>query len=492
LRIDTNVTGSRAAARCLVLALAGALGAAGCGSGKQSAPSVADPPELHVIRPQSRKISRVVGQPSFVQSYERTSIYPKLTAYIEKWNVDIGDRVQKGDVLADLFVPELREQAGTKNAAVEYDKERVRLAKKDVEVAAARVKAAKARLEEARAILAKYEAEVERWEIQVARLAREVERQVVAPQILLESKNELKADVAARDAAKATIEKAAADLEAEQAALERAEVNVGVALAALAMAESEAKRLAALVGYLKLFAPYDGIVVARNANTWDFVLPRTGDPTAEMRSPDLSPGEKAAPIYVIERTDIIRIYVDIPERDADHVQVGSEARVKLWAYRDEWLPATVTRLAWSLNVRSRTMRAEIDLANPGGQVRPGMYAYGKVVVVRPDVRALPKSALTHAGGKSFIWRYVDGRAVRTEVQTGIEDGRWVEVTARHIDTKSDDDDDRWAAIDGSEQVLVGSQLSVLTEGAPVRVDDSPAPIAGGEADGDDSETTGTG
>ena len=259
------------------------LAASGCSEDEKTAPSASEPPVLHVIHPQLRKIVRVVGQPSFVQSYERTSIYPKMTAYIEKWNVDIGDKVQKGDVLADLFVPELRELFGTKKATVGYDIERVRLAQKDVKVAAADVEAAKARLEEAKAILGKYEAEVERWDVQVKRLAREVDRQVVSPQILLESQNQLKANIAGREAAKATITKTAAELQADEATLERAEVNVAVARADLVVAESEAKRLEALVGYLKLLAPYDGIVVARNANTWDFVLPRTGDPTAEMR-----------------------------------------------------------------------------------------------------------------------------------------------------------------------------------------------------------------
>ena len=139
---------------------------------------------------------------------------------------------------------------------------------------------------------------------------------------------------------------------------------------------------------------------------------------------------------MVDRTDIVRIYVDIPERDANYVHIGSEARVKVWAYRDEWLPATVTRLSWALNTKSRTMRAEIDLPNPGSQILPGMYAYGKVVVERPDVRSLPKSALTHAGGKSFIWRYEDGHAVRTEVQTGVEDGEWIEVTNRRIKSES--------------------------------------------------------
>ena len=242
-----------------------------------------------MIHPQPRKIVRVVGQPSFVQSYERTSIYPKLNAFIEKWNVDIGDKVQKGDVLADLFVPELREILGTKKATVQYDKDRVRLAQKQVEVAAAEVQAARARLEEARSILGKYESEVERWDVQVQRLTREVQRTVIDPQILLELTNQWKSNIAARDAAKAAIVRAEAELLADEAKLAKAEVNVAVALSDLGVAESEARRLEAWVGYLKLLAPFDGIVVARNANTWDFVLPNTGDPTAMDRAPDLSP-----------------------------------------------------------------------------------------------------------------------------------------------------------------------------------------------------------
>jgi HlyD family secretion protein len=457
--------------------LLAALSVAGCGEDEKVAPSVSEPPALEVIHPELRDIVRYVGQPSFVESFERTSIYPKMTAFIEKWNVDIGDNVKKGDVLADLFVPELREDFGTKQATVQYDVERVRVALKVVEVAAAEVTAAKARLEEAESILGKYEAEVKRWDVEVKRLAGEVEHGVIAPQILLESQNQLDSDIAARDAAIAAIRKAKAELEADEARLARANVDVAAARAELAVARSEARRLEALVGYLKLFAPFDGIVVGRNANTWDFVLPQFGDPTAYMRSPHLSPGDQAAPIYVIERTDIVRIYVDIPERDADLVRIGSDARVKLWAYRDEWLPATVTRLSWSLNVQSRTMRAEIDLPNPNQQIRPGMYAYGKVRVERRDVRALPKSAFTHVGGKAFIWRYQNGHAVRTEVQTGVRDGQWIEITNRRLASQSEIEE-QWVPIDRSESILFGQQLSILTEGALVRVDESSAPPEG--------------
>jgi HlyD family secretion protein len=468
----------RPAAWLLAVATATALASAsGCSEEEKTAPSVSEPPSLHLVHPQLRKIVRVVGQPSFVQSYERTSIYPKLTAFIQRWNVDIGDKVHKGDVLGELFVPELREQWETKKAEVLLDEEEVRLAQRGVEVAAAQVKAARARLDEARAELGKYEAQVERWDIQVKRLSREVSRTVVDPQILLESTNQWKSNLASLEAAKAAIVRASAELIADEAMLAKAEVNVAVARARVLVAESESKRLEAWVGYLRLLAPYDGIVVARNANSWDFVLPSTGDPTAELRAPNLSPSGMAAPIYVIDRTDIVRVYVDIPERDADFVHVGSEARVKLWAYRDTWLPAAVTRLSWALNTKSRTMRAEIDMPNHDSQILPGMYAYGKIVVERPDVLALSKSALTHAGGKSFVWRYMDGHAERTEIQTGAEDGEWVEVTNRRIKSKSETEEE-WERIEGSEQVLMGSKLSTLTEGAPVRLAGSPAPTEG--------------
>jgi multidrug efflux pump subunit AcrA (membrane-fusion protein) len=444
----------------------------GCSKPKIVATSVAEPPAVELIQPQVKTIKRVVGQPSFVESYERTSIYPKVTGYIEKWNVDIGDKVKKGDVLATLFVPELREDWETKKATVQLDKERVDLALKLVEVAKADVEAAKARLDEAKAILEKYQADVDRWDSEVKRLKREVDRGVVDPQVLLESQNQHRANVAARDAAKATIMKAEAELLSKKATLSEDIVDVGVERARVAVAESDAKRLKAWVDYLTLPAPYDGVVVARNANTWDFVLPGAGDPTADHNAPHLSPSGKAAPIYVVDRTDIVRIFVDVPEHDANYVQIGTKASVQIKGYRDHWIPATVTRTSWALNVKSRTLRAEIDLPNAGSQILPGMYAYGKVIIERPNVQALPVAALTSVGEKTYYWRYEKGHAVRTEIQTGVSDGEWIEVTNRQLPPKATGEEP-WGPIDGSEQVIVGD-LSILTDGGSVKVGDRPA------------------
>jgi multidrug efflux pump subunit AcrA (membrane-fusion protein) len=285
---------------------------------------------------------------------------------------------------------------------------------------------------------------------------------VINPQDLLQAQNRFKASLASRDAASATVRQAEAELLARQAALAQARVDVRVAQAALEMAESEEKRLAAWVGYLTLPAPFDGVIVGRNANTFDFVLPSTGDPSAIKHDPFLSPSGAAAPIYVVDRTDIVRIFVDIPEKDATYVEVGTEASVLVEAYSDQPIPATVTRISWDLNLNSRTLRAEIDLANPKSRLLPGMYAYGKLHIERRGVRALPVSALVYVGEKAFCWGYNDGRAQKMEIQTGFSDGKWIQVTSHQLAGSV------WAPFDGTEQVILGD-LSLLTPGASVAV-----------------------
>ena len=459
--------------RRLAVALLAGLAVAGCGKKEdQHYESASKKPSVRVTHPELRTIIREVGQPSFIEAYERTSIYPKLTGYIEKWIVDIGDRVRKGQMLATLFIPELVEEFGSKKATVTLDEQRVEMAKKIVEVAAADLRAAQARLEESQSILGKYQAEADRWDVEVKRLTREVSRGVIDPQVLLESTNQYKSSTAARDAARATIRKAEAEVLSYEATYGKTKVDVGVAGADLAVATSEAKRVEALVGYITLSAPFDGIVVARNANTSDFVQPSNGDPSALNRSPYEAPGGTASPIYVVDRTDIVRIFIDIPEQDANYVHAGTTASVLARGYRDEPIPGTVTRTSWALNIKSRTLRAEIDLPNPGEQLLPGMYAYATVSIVRPNSRSLPTAATTTTGDKTYCWMYQDGKAKRTEVRTGVTDGTYVEVTSLNAKNSSKSDTP-WMPITGAEQIIVGD-ISTLQDNEPVDLNTAPA------------------
>ena len=83
------------------------------------------------------------------------------------------------------------------------------------------------------------------------------------------------------------------------------------------------------------------------------------------------------------------------------------------------------------------------------------------------MRALPLAALTHSGEKTYCWKHENGKAVRTEIQTGVSDGEWIEVTNYQLPPAANGADP-WAPVNGSEQVILGD-LSILADGGPVEI-----------------------
>jgi len=445
---------------------------AGCHrQAKVDTPVVSDIPKGELVQPVRRDLTRIVGQPSFIDSYEQTAIYAKLPAYVEKWNVDIGDRVQKGELLATLYIPELEQEVNLKKAQVTMDQALVAQAGKLVDVAAGNLKAAEAQVSESQADVGKFEALVRRWDSEVGRQVSMVNERVLDHQILGESRRQLESSQASKDAADAAVKTAAAIQLAREADLEKAKVDVQVADARLQVAKADAERVSALYSYTRLTAPYQGIVVLRNANTGDFTLPATGDPSASGRSTDQS-AAKATPIYVLARTDVVRIYVDVPESEANYIvsttdkQAGdpravTKGIVRVPAFQNDELPAEVTRSSWALNMKSRTLRAEIDLPNPAARLLPGMYAYGLIKIERPSVLALPLTALVENGNQWSCYLYIDGKAVRTPVQTGLRTDGWIEVLKKQQDGE-------WRDVSENDQVIVGD-LAEMVDGGAVEI-----------------------
>src|SRR5207302_6205040 len=128
------------------------------------------------------------------------------------------------------------------------------------------------------------------------------------------------------------------------------------------------------------------------------------------------------------------------------------AQVRIPSLAGRELTARVKRTSWALNSTSRTLMAQIELPNPKGEFLPGMYAYGSVLIERPDVRALPASAITQIGNQTCCYLVVDGKAVRTPVQTGVSDGSWVEVTGK-LARSPGSSEGAWVAFDGAETVI---------------------------------------
>jgi multidrug efflux pump subunit AcrA (membrane-fusion protein) len=423
-------------------------------------------PKVRLLKPEKRTITRQVGQPGFVYAYEQTSLYPKVTGYLEKWNVDIGDRIKKDQVIAEISVPELLAEYRQKKALVTQSDVQIQVAERMVDVAQRYALVASAQVREARANVNKYQAGVERWESEVKRLTTASNEQVINPQILEESRKQLKSDTATRDAAKATAEASAANEEARQADVEKAKADVQAARAKAEVDRADVERLAALVGYTHILAPYDGIVVARNVNTGDYVQPGSGDFSGSSSMAE-GMSSRGGPLYVVARTDVVRVFVDVPEIEANYVSQGSKARISFQARHGQEADATVTRTSWSLQPRSRTLRAEIDLPNPDSHLLPGMYAYGRVVIDRPDVWAVPLACVVELGNQEFCYFYGNGKAVRMPVQTGLNDGKWIELLRKQVD-------DRWKSFSGTEQVIEGD-LAQLSDGQAVEVSVSSQP-----------------
>jgi RND family efflux transporter MFP subunit len=279
-----------------------------------------------------------------------------------------------------------------------------------------------------------------------------VQEKVVDKDVLTETQRQLDSSKAARDAALAAVAAREADRVTSEANLGKAKIDVETQKAKVKVSEADERKAAAMLAYTQITSPYDGIVTVRNANTGDYVQAVTGDKSSQNPSA----------IFVVARTDILRIFLDVPEAYARYVQKGTEAVIRAEALSGLQIPAKVTRTSWAIREKTRTLWTEIDLsAKEYDGLRPGMYVYTKVLVQRPDVFALPQKALTVLGNQTYCFLLQNNKAVKTPVEVGISDGAWVEVDKMKIG-------DPWIKVTGNEDVIMGD-LSELTDGQTVKV-----------------------
>jgi multidrug resistance efflux pump len=401
-----------------------------------------------IVKPEQKIIRREVAQPGLIQAFERTPIVAKIPGYVLKWNVDIGDPIHIDDVLAELWVPEMQSELRLKAELVQQAQKALAMTKSQVVTASAQV-------QEAMAGLSRAEANNNYWKSQSARFTSLVKESVLDKQTQEETLNQFRSAAAALAEAKAKIESAKAVQLEKERTRDKAEVDI-------LAADADRRRQADLVGYARLTAPYEGIVTQRNINTKQFVQPATST--------------QGDVLYVVERTDIVRIFVQVPETDADWIHIGTPATVRVQALQGAEFKGKVTRTAWSLNQVSRTLLTEIDLPNPelpkqGRRLRPGMYVYAAIFAEWPDLLTLPVSAVVtegdvNVGYKTFCYFVENGRVVRTQIEIGARNPQLVEVLKKRITGAKKGDVPRWEAFTGAENV-VESDLSGLKDGQTI-------------------------
>jgi HlyD family secretion protein len=466
-RLSTNVKRLFRACPALrhwaaMLALgAGLLAAAGCGEkAAEDKPLVEVAPRVRLERVARRNLHHAVEQPGYVSAFEQTSLFPKVTGYIKGWDgsIDIGTRVEKDQILANIWVPELDAEYQGKQSLKKRDQQRLEVAKRLAVVAKHNLKVTRHETKQALAKVREAEASLERWQIEVKRL--NAASQSVNREVYLEACKQLEAEKAGLDAAKANAEASSARELAREAEIARAEADIEVAKAQVLVDEDDVQRLKALVDYQKIRAPYKGTVIVRNVNNGDFVEPRDGDKSAPLSGKESESPARGTPLYVVARTDKVRIFVDVPEVEANYIHKGTKGRVRIPAHEEYEIEGKVVRHSWALDVHSRTRRVEIDLDNPEGKLLPGMYAVGIIDIERKGVWALPRSAVMQKGNQNICYLYEDGKAVETPVQTGLANDTWIEVLRKQVKGK-------WTAFTGEGRVILG-ELAQLWDGEKVR------------------------
>jgi HlyD family secretion protein len=429
---------SRMIRACLAACAVLLSGVAGCA--KPSPPSVEAEkvPEVAVVSPARTSLHWTVEQPGDIETYEETPIVPKIAGYVRKWNVDIGDHVRKGQVLAVLWVPDMVAELNQKKVEVEQ-------ARKMYEVAEAHVASTAPQVDEARAGLRRAEANSKYWRLQYDRITQLTDQAVINKQVKEENWSRLESAEAGVKEAEAKVAYAEADRKESEAARNKSRVDIAVAQAAQA-------RMQSMVDYATLSAPFDGVVSRRNINTGDFVKP----PTAVEETP----------LYVVQRRDLMRVFVEVPEADAVWVKTGTPAQIRIPILKNRKYCGNVTRMSYSLKRQTRTLRAEIDLPNPEDLLRPGMYAYAGIQVERTNVLTLPASAVATRGNvnegyQDFCLMVRDGKTWRTPVEVGSRGEGRLQVLKKHIDGA-------WHDFNSDDQFVQG-ELATLADGQEVTV-----------------------
>jgi RND family efflux transporter MFP subunit len=307
--------------------------------------------------------------PGSIQAVTEAPILARASGYIVKRYADIGDRVKEGDLLAEIDAPELGQQ--------------VRQAKAGLDQASSALEQANANLQQGRTNAEMARITAERWGSLVQKGA-----------------------VARQDADTYQFQ-----YEAQRANVQALEKAVNVAKSNVNVAEANLGRLTEMQGYLKVRAPFAGVITLRNVDTGALV------------------NDGNTLLFRIAQTDRLRTYVNVPQADATSVHVGQPANLKIPDLPSKNFVGTVTRTANSLDPSTRTLLAEVQVPNESGLLLPGMYAEVNFTTPRaePPLVIRGDTLVVRGDGPQVAVMGPDGVVHYRHVQLGRDYGDRIEV-----------------------------------------------------------------
>ena len=184
------------------------------------------------------------------------------------------------------------------------------------------------------------------------------------------------------------------------------------------VAQAKLQRTQTLLRYSRIMAPFSGRITARFVDPGAFIPAATAGSTPQT-----------AALVTLMDFSRIRIQVFVPEAEVRFISNGVPAKVVVEELLGRTFSGSVTRFAHALDPATKTMLTEIEIPNASGELRPGAYASVRLEVEKkPDAILLPVAALLLEKAGASVFVVADGKAKKTPVQTGFNDGVNVEIT----------------------------------------------------------------
>lgn len=393
----------------------------------QAQESVAELPKVATVKPQRKALQQKTEQPGQIEAFAVTPIFARTSGYVAKVCVDIGDRVEgpqrdangkltsPGTLLAELTAPELDQELAQKVALVGLADAEVVQAAAAVKVAEALQASAVANVAEAEAGKQRTEATFLRWKSEAERIRELAASKAVTQKTADEAEQQFQAADAARGEVVAKVQSAQAKQQEATATIAKAAADLKAADARRTVAVADQERVRAMHGFLKLYAPYSGVVSVRHIDVGHLIDSRSS----------------TVPLFVLVQADSLRLFLEVPEADAVLVEPGRKAAVTVPALGAQAFAGTITRTGWALQSGTRTVKCEIDIPNTDGKLRPGMYAHVELVVgERAEALVIPKSALLLQDGKASCLIVTGaGEVERKPLVTGLKTATEIQVVS---------------------------------------------------------------
>jgi HlyD family secretion protein len=347
----------------------------------------------------------------------QVDLFPKVSGYLERIDVRIGDAVRHSQVIAQIdqtdFLNKVREidakvaQAKAQLTEIETGTrtEELRQAEEAVRQAQSRFNNAKLQHERVEAlykreVISKKECDVADMDFTVA------EAQLASSQQQLKLLRE-GARREVRDATQAKLREMEAVLEQERNHLKDT----------------------------KIVAPFRGEISRKYVDAGALV-------------------SSATPLVSLVHTETLKIIANVLEKDIPLLKVGLKAKIQVGSYPEKVFEGRMEKINSALDLSTRTLQTEIYIPNPDRSLKPGMFANVEVVLLeKPHTLVIPREAILEAGSEMFVFVAEGKQAVRKPVTLGYEQDRSVEVLK--------------GLNEGDQLVIKGQQL--IKEGSAIQV-----------------------